>query len=50
MGSTHLLGAFVTVGPRLVEVTRDFVRRLHGKSGSPYDVEQEGKDITESVN
>ncbi|ADV19523.1 hypothetical protein I305_03094 [Cryptococcus gattii E566] len=50
VGSTHLLGAFVTVGPRLVEVTRDFLRRLGGKSGSGYDAEHEEKDVTESVN
>lgn len=50
VGSTHLLGAFVTVGPRLVEVTRDFLRRFGGKSGSGYDAEHEEKDVTESVN
>lgn len=50
MGSTHLLGAFITVGPRLVEVTRVFLRHFSGKLGSRYDAEHEEKDVIESVN
>ncbi|ODN83254.1 hypothetical protein L202_01428 [Cryptococcus amylolentus CBS 6039] len=40
VGSTHLVGAGLTVAPRFLEILRDGYRKLRGKSGESYIIRE----------